>query len=200
VQNLGIRYLLPAYPFLILMASQTAEWLWMQRGPGGRAVGIAAVAALLIGHASTATVHARDVISYFNDLVPSAQKPFLLGDSNLDIGQDVKRLALAARARGWREVKLAQFGGTVDPSKYGLEWAPWTRNDLKGPQPGFVYAVNRSLFQLGSSFYPELRAISEGWASTRPPSGQVGDTWIYFEIPGETPSDPSDVFQSVRTF
>jgi hypothetical protein len=41
VQNLGIRYLLPLFPFLILMAAQTAGWFWQTPprglpGPSGR--------------------------------------------------------------------------------------------------------------------------------------------------------------------
>jgi hypothetical protein len=200
VQNLGVRYLLPAFPFLILMGSRVAAGLWKWETPSGKNIGKWLVGGLLAWHAVSVSMSAPDMMGYFNDFVPVEKKMYYLGDSNLDIGQDVGKLAEAAREKGWKRVKLAQFGGALDPSFYGLAWFPWTQKDLRGPQPGNVYAVNLSLFQLGPEFVPELRFIAQGWASTRPPTGRVGDAWIYFEVPGEPQPDPSPAFPSVRIF
>jgi hypothetical protein len=141
-----------------------------------------------------------NLISYFNDLVPVERKVYFLADSDLDMGQDLKRLAALGRQRGWNHIKLAQFGGALDPSFYGLSWVPWTQKDLSGPQPGQVYVVNVTLFQTGPVFDPDLLPIARSWASTSSPTGRVGDSWLYFEIPGKASADPSPSLSSVRIF
>jgi hypothetical protein len=137
-------------------------------------------------------------LSYFNDFVPPQKKIYLLADSNLDWGQDEKRLAQTAAQRGWTQIKTAQWGG-ADLSLYGLKAEPWTKRDLAQPQPGRVYVVNAGFLQLGPVFYPDLEPMAQSWMSTLPPSGQVGDSWFYWEIPGNLTPDPSGTLPSIRT-
>lgn len=196
VQNLGVRYLLPVVPFVILMASRAVVSWWQDKNRLGKGV----IVGLLLWNTASVLASAPDMISYFNDLVPSERKIRYLADCDLDMGQDVKRLAQTAVLKGWKNVKLAQFGGAVDPSLYGLDWKPWTQKDLSGPQPGWVYAVNVGMFQTGPAFWPDLLPIAQGWAAGTTPTGRVGDTWIYFEIPGSPPPDPSPALSSVRIF
>lgn len=196
VQNLGVRYLLPVVPFGILMASRAAVHWWREEKRLGKWV----VAGLLLWNTASVLANAPDMISYFNELVPSGMKVHYLADCDLDMGQDVKRLAETGRERGWKRVKLAQFGGAVDPSLYGLDWKAWTQRDLSGPQPGWVYVLNVTLFQTGPVFWPDLMPIARGWAANTPPTGRVGDSWIYFEMPGTPPPDSSPDLSSVRIF
>jgi hypothetical protein len=200
VQNLGIRYLLPIYPFLILMACFLIDKLWNWKPSQGKQIGKMIVIGLLLWHMASVSASAPNMISYYNDLVPWKKKVYYLGDSNVDMGQDVKRLAETAKKRNWKNIKLAQFGGSVEPSFYGMYWNPWTQKDLMNPQPGTVYAINVLLFQLGPIFVPSLTPISGGWASTTQPTGRVGDTWIYFEIPGTPVKDQSSALESVKIF
>jgi 4-amino-4-deoxy-L-arabinose transferase-like glycosyltransferase len=195
IQNLGVRYLLPIYPFLILMASFLLSKLWSEKP----ALKLLAVG-LLLWHAVSVLASAPNMISYYNDLISWKKKIYYLGDSNIDMGQDVKRLAETAQKRGWKNIKLAQFGGAVEPTLYGMNWNRWTQKDLAGPQPGTVYAVNVLLFQLGPMFSPTFTPIARGWTASTPPTGRVGDTWIYFEIPGEPVKDRSPALESVKIF
>jgi hypothetical protein len=197
---MGIRYLLPSFPFLILMGAFLAEHLWNWRPSWGIHGGKLLVSGLLMFHCESALAQSPHFMSYFNELVPSERKVFFLGDSNLDMGQDVKRLAETAKQRGWGTVKLALFGGAVDPSVYGMKWNYWTKKDLAGPQPGQVYAVNMFLLQLGPIFVPSLKSIAESWVISTPPTGRVGDSWIFFEIPGKAAPDPSTPIPSVSVF
>ena len=181
-QDLGIRYLLPAYPFFILVASQAAGWLWEKSGK--KRVWKIALAGLALFQVASVGLNFPHPISYFNELVSPEGKFFWLGDSNLDISQDLGRLTATAKQKGWEKVKLAYLGG-VDPSAYGLPWEPWREGDLKAPQPGTIYAVNASFFQLAPALYPETMPIATGWLSQASPSGKINDTWYYFEIPGK---------------
>jgi len=131
-------------------------------------------------------------ISYFNEFISPVRKMGLLADSNLDWGQDHRRVAREARSRGWGIVKMAYLGG-VDPSVYGTLWEPWRQSDLKGPKPGTTYLVNLSFFQLAPIFYPETMPIASGWLVETPPTGKIADSWVYFEVPGKAPPvEPSD--------
>ncbi len=196
--NTGVRYLLPAYPFLILMASRMAGQLWTGWNSVWGRSGKLALGGLLLWHATSVLANAPNMISYYNDLIPQEKKIYYLGDSNLDFGQDVKRLAQVGQERGWKNVKLAQFDGMSDPSLYGLSWSPWTERDLLKPQPGFVYAINLNLIQLGPVFFPDFYPIAKSWVLNIPPTGRVGDTWLYFEIPGKPEPDSSPPLHSVR--
>jgi len=204
VLNLGIRFYLPAYPFLILIAARAAQWLWIQGIGNERKLLSWTGAGLLVWQAVSVAASFPNHLSYFNDLVPPEKKIFFLADSNLDWGQDHLRLAAVARERGWTKIKLAYFGA-ADPAAYGLAWEPWREKDLAGPQPGWVYAVNADFLQLGPAFYPSALPIAQSWISQRPPTGKVADSWYYFEIPGNPAADtspflPSAPFQQYRGF
>jgi hypothetical protein len=142
------------------------------------------VAGLLLWQAASVGFNFPHTLSYFNELVPPSRKLQYLGDSNLDWGQDLIRLAQTARERNWGKVKLAYLGG-VDPKVYGLDWEPFQKEDLLKPQPGMVYAVNASFYQLGPVAFPSTLPIVESWLNKTEPTGKVADSWYYFEIPGK---------------
>jgi len=183
--QIGLREILPIYPFLILIAAAAGKWLWDRGSQGLGRLGMGILTGLMIWHVTTTLLHYPAHISYFNELVKPDRKSYWLGDSNLDIGQDVKRLAATARERGWKKVKLAYFGPT-DPKLYGMDWAGWNQKDLSGPQPGQVYAINEAFLQLGPAFIPGAPEILRSWITRTPPTGKVGDTWSYFETAGNS--------------
>ena len=197
--NLGIRQVLPIYPFLILIAAQGAAWLWSQGGRQRNFLFRALVIALLAFQAISVASCFPSQISYLNELVTSEKRLYWLGDSNLDLGLDAKRLAETAKRRGWSRIKLAYFGET-DPSLYGMKWQPWTQKDLAGPQPGWVYAINVGFLQLGPAYFPDAAAINRGWITQSQPTGMVGSTWYFYEIPGEAPPDTSPHLVSAPPF
>lgn len=180
--NLGVRYLLPAYPFLFLVAAHGLEWL-RQEGQK-RVLFTWVLCGLVLWQVISVGLSFPHELSYFNESVPSDQKLGYLADSNLDWGQDLKRLAATGRDRHWGTVKLAYMGGT-DPKVYGLNWEPFQIEDLNKPQLGKVYAVNASFYQLAPVAYPSTLKIVSGWLNKTKPTGKVGDSWFYFEIPGK---------------
>ncbi|HET9870395.1 MAG TPA: hypothetical protein VFR02_07870, partial [bacterium] len=197
VQDLGVRYLLPAYPFLILLGGRAAARLWDWQPRTSRRAGKLLAVGLLAWQAATALLNNGNLVSYFNDLVPPGKKLYLLGDSNLDWGQETGKMARFARKEGWTRVKLAQFGG-LDPGFYGLKAEGWTKRDLQGPQPGWVYLANAALLQEGPVFEPDLKPMVESWMLTVPPTGRVGDTWYYWDVPGTPAADPTAPVDSRR--
>ena len=197
--NMGVRLLLPAFPFLAVVAGLglgwIATWRWGRTAGAGRWLAAGLAAWLAIGTLSIFPRH----MSYSNEMVPGGSKWKVLGDFDLDWGQDHQRLAETARRRGWKEIRLA-FLGSVDPAFYGVPWRRWTVRDLQGPQAGCVYAVNAAFVQRGAIIYPIVRPIAEGWIRKARPTGRVGDTWLYYEIPGEPQEDPTPWLPSAPCF
>jgi hypothetical protein len=194
VQNLGLRYLLPVYPFLLIGIGFAASRMWGTVGPLKRSARWV-VGGLLAWNIASVAFSFPFYTSYFNDFVPQEKKSFYLGDSNLDIGQDLRRLAFKSKKEGWPSVRLATSIG-VDPAIYGMSWDWWTEKDLQAPQPGRVYAMNVSFLQLTPVFHPETLAIAQSWVTRVPPTDRIGDTWWIWVIPGKEETDNSRALMS----
>jgi hypothetical protein len=113
--NLGLRYLLPVYPFLFVLGGVGLAELLRRAGRFGRPLLAIAIGCQL---ASLARVH-PDYLAYFNELVRPADAHRYLVDSSLDWGQGLRRLARAQRARGGEALRLSYFG-TGRPEYYGV--------------------------------------------------------------------------------
>jgi hypothetical protein len=88
----------------------------------------------------------------------------VLVDSNLDWGQDLKRLAAWMRENGVPRVKLSYFG-SADPAYYGIDaetlpgyTAPHAPRVTREIRPGDVVAVSVTNLQ-GVYLEPEDRAL-----------------------------------------
>lgn len=130
---LGIRYILPVFPFLFVM--QGSVFAWCERRWGALRPWLAA---LVVGYAAVVAVLTYPgYISYFNRFVGGTTGGARwLVDSNLDWGQDLYRLVDAGRRFDVDRWKLLYFGH-VDPALYGIpyEWPSET------PEPG-MYALS----------------------------------------------------------
>lgn len=117
-KDYGVRYLLPAFPFFLLLAGHGVDVLLRFGTYGAAAVGTL-VAWQLVACMAIAPYH----IAYFNELVrtPDEARRFLL-DSNLDWGQDLGRLKAYLDARGTSEICLGYFGH-ADPHLYGIDYS-----------------------------------------------------------------------------
>jgi hypothetical protein len=136
--QLGVRYVLPAIPFLILFASQAALWFDWKAYPLRTAT-----TSLLIGWMLLSVRYHPDHLAYFNELAggPLGGREHLL-DSNLDWGQDLGGLQAYLEEHGVEDVGLAYFG-TVPPSALGISYhIPPSRR----PQPG-RYAISANFEQ-----------------------------------------------------
>ena len=114
--NIGHRHILPLYPLLFILSGAAVGWLTVR--PMRWVLG-AALAWLI---AANLWIYPH-YLSYFNELVGGPSRGHLwLADSNIDWGQDLKRLAEYVRSRPDERVQLAYFGSGV-PEVYGINHA-----------------------------------------------------------------------------
>jgi hypothetical protein len=173
--QIGHRHLLPIYPFLFLAAGETAARLWAWRRPAGLAV------ALLLGawYGGSALRNHPHHLAYFNEIAGGPANGWrALVDSNLDWGQDLKRLAAWMREIGVARVKLSYFG-SADPSYYGIAGealpgytAPRATRVVREIRRGDVVAVSATNLQ-GVYLEPEDRALLARFRE-KTPIGRAG--------------------------
>jgi hypothetical protein len=120
--DIGDRYILPVYPFLLLFCA--ASWAGLQRR---RSLGPLLVSMLVL-HAADALRYAPDYLSYFTPFVRPDRSYELLTDSNLDWGQGLLALRAYERSHPNDTMFLAYFGG-VDPHEYGIRAQPLRERD-----------------------------------------------------------------------
>lgn len=138
--NLGVRHILPLLPFLFILAGVVSAQVMV--GTKRRV----ALALLLIVVAAETVLAWPNYLAFFN--APSGGERgglWLLGDSNLDWGQDLPALADWQRRNPDVRLWLAYFG-QADPARYGVRFINAPTGDNGPDQPrgidfgGFQYA------------------------------------------------------------
>jgi Dolichyl-phosphate-mannose-protein mannosyltransferase len=116
--NIGMRHILPIYPFIYLgMGKVVSEWV----ATGSRAV--VGLVVVLLSCLAIESLHAwPDYIPFFNIASGGERGGLrLLGDSNLDWGQDLPLLAQWQEKHPDERLYLNYFG-TADPAYYGINY------------------------------------------------------------------------------
>jgi hypothetical protein len=173
--QIGERYLLPLYPFVILLLAGLATPLLAVRR------GWIVLCALLALHAGPTLMAAPGgTVSYFNLLAGGRDGGHrVLLDSNLDWGQDLPRLAAWMRAEGVGSVQLA-YQGSDDPDRFAIAHEDLPGAQLYTPRPPArpfdgVVAVSPNLL------HGLLPRLGDPYASLRerPPDARAGVFFIY---------------------
>jgi len=168
--NLGERYILPSYPFALLLCGS----LW-QFVRGRRAVLVLLLAALAL-QAGDAIRYAPDYLSYFNPFVRPADSYKLLSDSNVDWGEGLVALRRYQQAHPTEPIHLAYFGN-VDPAVYGIQAIPlWPNERASG-------TVIISASVLTGQYLPDSNSYH--WVLQYPMKLILNHSLYVFEVPDQ---------------
>jgi Dolichyl-phosphate-mannose-protein mannosyltransferase len=119
--NIGVRYYLPAFPFLFILSGVLLDRL-LDRLRHHKVAGALTVS-LTLGWVGFEAVRAfPDHMTYFNQLASSRPHWWYLSDSNVEWGDDVRQLADYLRERGETRVRGAFLAGYLTPGRYGVEY------------------------------------------------------------------------------
>jgi hypothetical protein len=185
--DLGVRLVLPCYPFAIVLAARAATL-------PGRAGYVAA--ALVVATAASSLASWGRELSYFNEAAGDGAG--WLSDSNLDWGQDLDALATALREADAPPVYLAYFGGG-SPSYLGIRHetiaayagSPADADAVPGTdrsEPGAPCAATRQWIAV-SAFraqgLAEPAADRFAWLASRTPIIEAGATFAVYDVTGD---------------
>jgi 4-amino-4-deoxy-L-arabinose transferase-like glycosyltransferase len=191
--NIGIRHMLPVYPFLALAAAAAFARVVRKSGPLNRS-NLAAAAFLvlpLLSGYELLRIHPHE-LSYFNLLAGGPEHGRkLLSDSNVDWGLDLKRLARELARRGVARPTIVYFGGDDVLYRTGV---PEFAGDAC-VRTGLV-AISAFYLAVGPEFHDyhgehdmaaALRSLNSRIAARGRPAGRVGYSMYLFELPDASP-------------
>ena len=190
--NIGIRHLLPVYPFLALFGAALFARSWARRRESRRAWAAAGAWLLvpIVSAVELARIHPHE-LSYFNAFAggPSGGAR-ILTDSNVDWGLDLIRLGKALARRGVQpeELTVSYFGG--DNVSYRLGVPDFA---ARPAVHGRLVAISVFMLTAGPAFsaYHGDAAMAEaqrrlhGEIARARPLGRVGHSIYLYELPEE---------------
>lgn len=193
--NVGVRYILPVYPFVFLLISRLLS-LDFKRPKLASGILFFLSAWYLIGALSIYPHY----LSYFNEIVGGPANGYrYLADSNVDWGQDLKALKRYMDERGIDKIKLGYFGSAdadyydidyeylpsvgLAPQESGQYW--WYEIDSVektrlAPQTGTIAVSSNILTSPG--WMHGLFSESYAWLREHKPVDQVGYSILIYEI------------------
>ncbi|MFA4998545.1 MAG: glycosyltransferase family 39 protein [Candidatus Paceibacterota bacterium] len=183
--NIGVRHLLPVFPFTILLVSAvTSSWL---KEPSLK-LKYAFLAILLLWQAVSVISVYPSILSYFNETIGGPSNGYLyVVDSNLDWGQDLKRLTKWVEDNKIEKIYINYFGGG-DPSYYLKEkYVPWSGTSPASEfQKGNYLAVSATLLQGGRGV--PIKGFSQPvghylWLNNYQPIAIIGNSIFVYYIP-----------------
>ncbi|HEU4888769.1 MAG TPA: glycosyltransferase family 39 protein, partial [Thermoanaerobaculia bacterium] len=157
--NIGVRHVLALYPMMAIVAAFGARELWLS---SRRMLGRGALVLLLAWHFIGTSLAHPDYLPWFNEAAAGHPEK-LLGDSNLDWGQDLLRLSDVAREEQIPQLSILLFG----PAGFDrVPLPPHQRLAPRVPTQGWI-AVSETELQLADP-------ADYAWLAAHRPVRRVG--------------------------
>ena len=135
--DLGVRHMLPVFPFIAVFASRTidlVDWDALRRLKGNllAAAPATGLAALIVWYFVTAALAFPNYMAYFNEVAGGAGNGrYILADSNIDWGQDIRRIKAYLDRTGIDRVFIVYpWGGRAALAYYGVAAVPLEQGEM----------------------------------------------------------------------
>lgn len=185
--NIGLRHILPVYPFLFVLASRLATVRLRREWAVPLLIGIAAIFTAI----SSLRISPHQ-LAYFNEFVGGPGQGYrYLSDSNIDWGQDLKGLKRYMEQENLPIIYLSYFG-TAPPAAYGIRYQSIARtgiHEVSPPSDKVSAATARKIFAI--SVY-NLQDISTGsrplfrWLWLRQPIAKIGYSIFIYDLSNDS--------------
>lgn len=151
--NIGVRYLLPLVPLLIMFCTPLVtidplKYLWLRR----------ITAAIAIGYVGSALMAYPNYLSFFNTLAGgTCGGRRYLSDSNLDWGQDLPALRSYMEDHGIRRISILPQDEFLRGPGLEINGIPYSLIDEGALTDGYVVISDSLLLVFRSSLSPKLQ-------------------------------------------
>ena len=174
--NIGIRHILPIYLGLSLAAA-AALYEAVKRLPAGRWKA-GALAAAALWFAGSSLLSHPDYLAYFNELAGSQPEKILV-DSDLDWGQDVKRLGQRLREVGAQWVFFSGFTNARFQAEHGFPAMYEAHPTRPGPGWNAISVTPWKLTRMGTRMVGNVPL----WPDQYKPTERVGKSILLYHFP-----------------
>jgi 4-amino-4-deoxy-L-arabinose transferase-like glycosyltransferase len=182
--DLGVRYILPLYPFLLVLVAALV-FRFRRLAPH-------LVAVLVAVQVIESAANYPNYLAFFNTLSggPSNGSRYLL-DSNLDWGQDLKKLKRYLDANHVQKIPMCYFG-TTSPAYYGIadQYLPRTKDVAERQRLNSLVAISATVLH---DLY--LEPGSFAWLRARQPVAKAGQSIYIYDLRTSAP-DKAGRFRS----
>jgi hypothetical protein len=193
--NIGFRHLFPILPFMyILIAKEvtvfgsrigdlpllTKERVGVRSGVGAKKTYWAIIFILLAWLVAETAFAYPNYLAYFNELVGGSKNGYkYVTDSNVDWGQDLKRLTNFVNENNIDKIRVDYFGGGDVIHYLGDKAIIWHAG--MGQEPGW-YAISATFLQ--NSLYYKITAgeADYEWLRERTPDYQIGKSILIYHV------------------
>jgi hypothetical protein len=180
--HLGIRHVLPTFPFIYLLVARQLSRASGQIG----AVGIGLAMWLVIGTVTACP----DFLSYYNRLGGGTSDGWKIAvDSNYDWGQDLERLGEYLSARHIKRISVDYFG-TAKPSYYLHDaYVPWNGTNKNAAHGWFAISATKRQIAFGADgrklppIAPNFKVGSYDWLKRYRPLARAGESIFIYWLP-----------------
>jgi len=158
--NIGVRHILPAFPFTyVLITGQIKNIFRRIKKEKVKMIASSVFGILLIWYAFSSLSIFPYYLTYFNELTGGAKNGYIyVTDSNLDWGQDLKRLTKWIEKNNIQRIKLDYFGGGLPEYYLKEKYEPWWGE--RNPNE-----AKKSWLAVSATFLQQGRAIPvKGWS------------------------------------
>ncbi|TSC67716.1 MAG: hypothetical protein G01um101466_659 [Parcubacteria group bacterium Gr01-1014_66] len=200
--NIGIRHILPTLPLIFILVGRGIAQ-WFQEGYESNphtwgmllftelkrhivaAPKISAIMLILIWHAAGSILFFPYFLSYYNALARGPEEGvYIATDSNLDWGQDLKRLRSYIDKKGIDKIAIDYFGGGSPRYYFGDRFEPWW--SARGEPRGW-FAISANVRQgawgrIGSGFTRKPEDSYE-WLNQYEPIDRIGYSIFVYRFP-----------------
>lgn len=172
--DLGVRYLLPVYPIIIIMAASLVPSSLAQK----KQLTTGAVTVLMLAWLAVESLSIYpDYLTYFNQFAGGPRGGIrYLADSNVDWGQDLKGLAHYVNKNKIKKITMSYFG-TANPDNYRFPYRIFTDRERHNYTPG-IYAV--SVNNLLCVFTENKTDYA--WLKKRKPTDVIGNSIYVYRV------------------
>ncbi len=158
--NIGVRHVLPTFPFIyILISGQIKRIADYIKDKKTFAIWCLMLGVLIFGYAFSSLSIFPYYLTYFNELAGGSENGYkYVTDSNLDWGQDLKRLAKWVDEQGIEKIKVDYFGGGTVEYYLGDKFEGWWAD--RNPEE-----AKNSWLAISATFLQQNRATpTKGWS------------------------------------
>jgi len=184
--DLGIRYMLPIYAYIILAVSPladliTKENLMKVKDHFKQFVLAWIIVLLVVWYAAAAILIYPHYLCYYNEFVGGYKNGYkYLTDSNTDWGQDIKRLATYVHDNNIQRIYVDVFPSAFEAKYYiGDPMVEWHVQDGR---PSGYFAVSATFYQNSKLKKGVNGGVDYSWLDDKTPIANIGGSILIYNL------------------
>lgn len=189
--NIGVRHVLPTFPFIFILVSGQIKRIfdYLKKKNKKMATGIWSLifGFLLLWYISSSVSVFPYYLTYFSELIGGAKNGYIYAtDSNLDWGQDLKRLTKWTDENNISKIKVDYFGGATAQYYLKDKYEEWHAEYDPAKAKGSWLAISATFLQQNRATPTkgfEFKTDNYLWLNQYEPITVIGNSIFVYYIP-----------------